>query len=122
MSNEPRNTGSEPVRGRTDADDTTRRTTGSGATPVARGTTDHDGGSNWWKWLLGLLLLLALLALLFFVLGGDADVDTEGGDVDVQAPEVDADLDAPDVDADVDVEEGDAEAEVEGEPEGEVTE
>lgn len=119
MSNEPRNTGAEPVRGRTDADATTRRTSGAGATPVARGT-DNDGGSNWWKWLLGLLLLLALLALLFFALGGDADVDSEGGDIDVEAPEVDADIDAPDVDVDVD--EGDAEAEVEGEPAGDETE
>ena len=89
---------------------TTRTTTGAH-------TADRKsaGSGKIWPWLLGLLLLLLLAVILFFVLGGDADIDAEGGDIDV--PAVDADVEAPDVDADIDVEEGgDAEAEVEGEP------
>lgn len=66
----------------------------------------------------GLSILLAILALIvivvaaFFILGGDADVDTEGGNVDVEAPDVDADINAPDVDVN---DGGDADAEAEKE-------
>lgn len=63
---------------------------------------DHDvvveqrrGGAG--RWILGLLVVAALVIGGFFLLGGDADVDTEG---DLEVPEVDVDINAPDVDVD----------------------
>lgn len=73
---------------------------------------DHrDNGPNWTGWVIGALVALAIVIGLFFVLGGDADVDAEPGSVDVDPPALDADVDAPDVDVespdvDVDVEPG----------------
>ena len=52
------------------------------------------GGAG--RWILGLLVVIALGIGAFFLLGGEADVDTEG---DVEIPEVDVDVNAPDVDA-----------------------
>ena len=65
------------------------------------------GGRNRLAGVLGVLLALVLAAIaLFFILGGDLDVDA---DAEVDAPSVD--VEAPDVDVDpggVDVEEDDA--------------
>ena len=45
-----------------------------------------------------MLLIVAALAIgAFFLLGGEADVDTDG---DLEVPEVDVDVNAPDVDVD----------------------
>lgn len=80
----------------------------------------------WMTWLIGLIAAIAIVVALFFLFGGDADVDAEGGDIDVDAPAVDADVDAPEVDAeapdvDVDVESGDLDIE-EGEAEADAGE
>lgn len=75
-----------------------------------RGPYRRDPKRSPWGWLLALVAAAAVAVVLFFVLGGDADVDVDGGDVDVQTPNVDTDVDAPNVDADVDVNEGDADA------------
>ena len=84
----------------------------------------YRGGNdrNWIAVAIGALAVLAVAIILFFVLGGDADVDVEPGDVDVEVEPgaVDADVDAPDVDVEapdvdvdpgsVDVDDADAEA------------
>jgi hypothetical protein len=49
------------------------------------------------RWILGLLVVAALVVGGFFLLGGEADVDTDG---DIELPEVDVDVNAPDVDVD----------------------
>ncbi len=56
---------------------------------------ERRGGAG--KWILALLVIAALAIGGFFLLGGDADVDTEG---DLEVPEVDLDVNAPDVDVD----------------------
>ena len=67
-----------------------------------------DGGGNKLAVVLGVLLALLLAAIaLFFILGGDVDLDAEA---EVDAPEVD--VNAPDVDVEgggVDVTEDEAE-------------
>lgn len=49
------------------------------------------------RWLLVLLMIAALVLGGFWLLGGEADVDTEG---DFEVPEVDVDINTPDVDVD----------------------
>ena len=91
-----------------------------GATPVGKNHDDDGGIPKWLMWLLGLLLLAALAIGIFFLAGGDADVDVDPGDID--APELEVDIDAPDVDVDapdvdvdggdIDIEDGDADADL----------
>lgn len=54
---------------------------------------ERRGGAG--RWLLVLLVVAVLAVGAFFMLGGDADVDTKG---DLEVPEVDVDINAPDVD------------------------
>ncbi len=56
---------------------------------------ERRGGAG--RWILALLVVIALAIGGFFLLGGEADVDTEG---DLEIPEVDVDVNAPDVDVD----------------------
>ena len=56
---------------------------------------ERRGGAG--RWLLVLLVVAVLAVGAFFMLGGDADVDTKG---DLEVPEVDVDINAPDVDVD----------------------
>jgi hypothetical protein len=49
------------------------------------------------RWLIGLLLIAALAMGAFWLLGGDADIDTKGG---FDVPEVDVDVNPPNVDVD----------------------
>ncbi len=99
-------------------DDVETMGTPTGAHPSG-GRLDHGRSRGPWGWLIALLALIAIGIALFFLLGGDVDVESEGR-FDVEVPEVDADVAPPDVDLEggelpeVDVEPGDAEAEVPG--------
>jgi hypothetical protein len=61
-----------------------------------------------------ILAVLIIGAILFFVLGGEVDVDTEG---DLEIPETDIDIDPPEIentDDGIEVTPGDAEADASG--------
>lgn len=59
-----------------------------------RYTEERRGGAG--RWFLVLLVVAILAVGAFFLLGGEADVDTEG---DLEVPEVDVDVNTPDVDS-----------------------
>jgi hypothetical protein len=65
--------------------------------------------------IIGIVLAVLIIGvILFFVLGGDVDVDTEG---DLEIPETDIDIDPPDIDTTdggIEVTPGDAEADAGG--------
>jgi hypothetical protein len=77
--------------------DTSARSTRDVRDPGRDPGRDPDRGSNAWVWVVGLLVLVALVIAAFFLLGGDADVDTEPGSVDIEMPQTDVDVNAPDV-------------------------
>jgi hypothetical protein len=107
-------------------DDVETVRTPTGAHPTG-GEPGRGRSRGPWGWLIALLALIAIGIALFFLLGGDVDLESEG-QFDVEVPEVDADVAPPDVDLEggdlpeveggelpeVEVEPGDAEAEVPG--------